>query len=33
MVDKQVIGEWIATADDDLAFAKAALEDDLEYYM
>lgn len=33
MVDKQVIDEWIAMADDDLAFAKAALEDNLEYYL
>jgi len=33
MVDKQVIDEWVAMADDDLAFAKAALEDNLEYYM
>lgn len=33
MVDKQVIDEWIAIAGDDLAFAKAALEDELEFYL
>lgn len=33
MVDKQIVDEWIAMADDDLAFAKAALEDKLEYYL
>lgn len=26
MVDKQIIDEWIAMADDDLAFAKAINE-------
>lgn len=33
MVDKQIVDEWIVLADDDLAFAKAALEDKLEYYL
>ena len=32
MVDKQIIDEWIARADEDLAFAKASLEDGLEFY-
>lgn len=33
MVDQKIIKEWVSMADDDLAFAKAAMENNLEYYL
>lgn len=33
MVDKQIIDEWIAKADEDLAFARITLEEGLEFYL
>lgn len=33
MVDKQIIDSWIDKADEDLVFAKAILEDHLEFYL
>ena len=33
MVDKQVIDEWIAKAEEDLTFVKVTLEDNLEFYL
>lgn len=32
MVDNQVIKNWLDKADEDLAFAKASLQEDLEFY-
>lgn len=32
MVDKQIVEEWIVKANEDLAFAKTALEEGLEFY-
>lgn len=32
MADSQVVGNWLDKADEDLAFAKASLEDGLEFY-
>lgn len=33
MVDKQVVDNWINKADEDMVFAKAILEDNLEFYL
>ncbi len=33
MVDQQIIKEWIAKADEDMGFSKAALVDNLEFYL
>ncbi len=32
MADRQIVEEWINKADEDLAFAKANLEQGLEFY-
>lgn len=32
MVDNQIIKNWVDKADNDLAFAKASLQDGLEFY-
>lgn len=32
MVDRQVVEEWLNKADEDLLYAKASLEDGLEFY-
>lgn len=32
MVDNQVVGNWLDKADEDLAFAKASLQEGLEFY-
>lgn len=32
MVDSQIIRNWLDKADDDLAFAKASLQENFEFY-
>lgn len=32
MVDNQIVENWLDKADEDLAFAKASLEEGLEFY-
>ena len=32
MVDSQIVKNWVDKADNDLAFAKASLQDGLEFY-
>lgn len=33
MVDQKIVKEWVSMAADDLAFSKAAMENNLEYYL
>lgn len=32
MVNNQIVGNWLDKADEDLAFAKASLQEGLEFY-